>query len=343
MKKRGFRMQEAGCRIYDVLSRIPYPVSRIRHIASCILYFIFCCLVSGTMAQNSSYDVLVSMYIRAYSGVAVQEMNQFHIPASITLAQGIIESGAGQSKLAIEANNHFGIKCHKDWTGKTYHRTDDRVDECFRKYDQAEESFRDHSYFLSQRDRYKGLFMLPVTDYNAWAQGLQKAGYATNPQYALMLVRTIEQYQLYLYDKPDYTAETIPGVNPDFARYAWIATFIPSDIAVDGRNIYENNGLKCIVARPTDDLQALSVLLDVPVKRLMKYNDLNYPGSLEAGQVVYSESKKRKAAVGSHIVHKGETLYEISQRYGIKMKLLLKRNGMSAGIEPYPGQSLRLR
>ncbi|MCX5717302.1 MAG: glucosaminidase domain-containing protein [Nitrospirae bacterium] len=284
------------------------------------------------------------MYIRTYASIAVLEMNQYHIPTSITLAQGIFESGAGQSQLAKEANNHFGIKCHKDWTGKTFHRTDDSIDECFRKYDHAEESFRDHSYFLTQRDRYKGLFRLPITDYRAWAEGLQAAGYATNRQYAEKLIRTIEKYQLYLYDKPDYIAEaTVPASDPDFERYPWIARFSPAGFADDGRRIYENNGLKCIVARNTDSMSKLSTLLDIPVKRLMKYNDLKYPGSFEAGQVVYLEPKRRKASVEFHIVQKGETLYEISQCYGIKMKLLLKRSGMEEGIEPYPGQLLPLR
>ncbi|MCX6282754.1 MAG: glucosaminidase domain-containing protein [Bacteroidetes bacterium] len=350
MKKKGCRMQDAGYlisdigyRISDIATRIPYPVSRIPHPASCIFYLVLCFFATGSIAQTSSYDAVVGIYIKAYSPIAVLEMNQFHIPASITLAQGIIESGAGLSKLAAEANNHFGIKCHKDWTGKTYHRTDDHIDECFRKYDHPEESFRDHSVFLTQRDRYKGLFLLPVTDYRAWAEGLQKAGYATNPQYAERLVHTIEQYQLYLFDKPDYLPGTIAAANPDFTRYPWIATFTPAGFANDGRTIYKNNELKCIIARNTDTMSTLSDLLDVPAKRLMKYNDLKFPGSLEAGQVVYFEPKKRKASVDFHIVRAGETLYEISQRYGIKMKLLLKRSGMSSGIEPYPGQALPLR
>ena len=309
----------------------------------CILLLVPWFLAFGSLAQSSSYDAVIAIYVKTYSSVAVTEMNQFHIPASITLAQGIIESGAGLSKLAAEANNHFGIKCHKDWTGKTYHRTDDHIDECFRKYEHPEDSFRDHSVFLAGRDRYKGLFLLPVTDYHAWAQGLQKAGYATNPQYAERLIHTIEQYQLYLFDKPDYLPETIASANPDFARYRWVATFLAVGFAADGRIIYDNHGLKCVVARNTDTMSKLSALLDVSEKKLMKYNDMEFAGSPETGQVIYFKPKKRKASAALHVVKAGETLYEISQRYGIKMKLLLKRSGMSAGIEPCPGQALPLR
>ena len=309
---------------------------------SSLITVVFMFLVPAVHAQNSSWDILVGLYIRAYSHVAVQEMNQYHIPASITLAQGIIESSAGQSKMAREANNHFGIKCHEDWAGPTYYRTDDQANECFRKYSHPEESFRDHSYFLSQRDRYKSLFRLHLTDYRGWAEGLEAAGYATNTKYAEMLIRTIEQFQLYLYDNPDYVAE-VPFTDPDLARYKWIATFIPSGYAGDGRRIYINNELTCVVSNAADDLSKLSALLDIPKKRLMKYNDLKYPGSLEAGQVVYLEPKKRRASVKQHIVQNGETLYEISQHYGIKMKLLLKRSGMTEGMVPYPGQVLPLK
>ena len=304
-------------------------------------YFLF--LQPSAHAQNSAYDIQVGSYIRTYSAIAVDEMNRFRIPASITLAQGIIESRAGQSPLAKEANNHFGIKCHSDWAGPTFHQNDEHANECFRKYSHAEESFHDHSYFLTQRERYKGLFKLDISDYRGWAQGLETAGYATNKQYAEMLIRTIEQYQLYLYDKQGYVAKNSEDAGSDFARYAWISTFPGSGNAGDGRKIYENNSLKCIVARSTDNLSKLSDMLGITEKKLVKYNDLKYAGSLEPGQVVYMQPKKRKAAVHSHVVKAGETLYEISQRYGIKMKLLLKRSGMSEGMEPFPGQLLLLK
>ena len=251
---------------------------------------------------------------------------------------------AGQSKLAREANNHFGIKCHKDWKGKTFYQDDETRNECFRKYAHAEESFRDHSYFLTQRDRYKRLFSLSVTDYRGWAKGLEATGYATNNQYAEILIRTIEKYQLFLYDKPGYQAGgNLAGNTDDFTRYPWIATFKTSTVARDGRRIYENNQLQCVVARESDTPGKLSALLDIPVKRLMKYNDLNSEGAFEPGQLVYMEPKRRKSDVKTHLVVQGESLYEISQRYGIRMKFILKRSGMAAGMDPYPGQVLPLR
>jgi hypothetical protein len=353
-----FNLRSPASRILHPVSRILHPVScilhpasRILHPASCILhtgsfllFLLACCTGFHAPAQSSSYDLQVGLYINAYSNIAVEEMNQYHIPASITLAQGIIESAAGQSKMAREANNHFGIKCHKDWAGPTFYRSDDYANECFRKYSHPEESFRDHSYFLTQRDRYKSLFSLPVTDYRRWAEGLETAGYATNKQYAKMLIRTIEQYQLYLFDKQGYiTPDNTPALEPDFARYPWIATFIASGYTDDGRRIYENNGLKCVVSNSSDDLSKLSSLLGISEKRLMKFNDLKYPGALETGQIVYLQVKKRKSSVASHIVQNGESLYEISQRYGILMKLLLKRSGMKEGMDPYPGQVLPLK
>ena len=129
----------------------------------------------------------------------------YRIPASITLAQGIYESNAGKSRLATEANNHFGIKCHKEWTGKTFIQDDETKNECFRKYDNPEESFRDHSYFLTQRDRYKDLFKLDITDYKGWASGLKEAGYATNPQYPEKLINTIETFSLNKFDVADFS------------------------------------------------------------------------------------------------------------------------------------------
>ena len=344
MSSKGCGMRDAGYQISD----IRYQISDIRYQISDLGWRLlvagFWMLAVGARAQSSSYDVQVGLYIKAYSTIAVEEMNQYHVPASITLAQGIIESGAGQSRLAREANNHFGIKCHKDWAGKTFHQDDETRNECFRKYDHAEESFRDHSFFLTQRDRYKGLFRLQANNYRGWAEGLESAGYATNDQYAEMLIRTIENYQLYLYDRTGYIGETTIAANdPDFARYAWVAAFRASGYAGDGRRKYVNNKLECIVTKKSDNLATLSVLVDIPEKRLMKYNDLKYPGSLEAGQVVYLEPKRRRAAVKTHVADAKESLYEICQRYGIEMKMLLRRSGMAEGMNPFPGQVIPLR
>ncbi|MBC8510301.1 MAG: glucosaminidase domain-containing protein [Cryomorphaceae bacterium] len=140
-------------------------------------------------------------YISEYSSAAVDEMNRYSIPASITLAQGILESGNGESRLATEGNNHFGIKCHSNWNGKTIIEDDDEKGECFRKYDKVTDSYRDHSLFLTERGRYSFLFEYKKSDYKKWAKGLKKAGYATNPNYPTLLIDLIERYELYTYDK----------------------------------------------------------------------------------------------------------------------------------------------
>ena len=138
-------------------------------------------------------------YVKFYSNIAMDEMIQFGIPASITLAQGILESGAGKGRLAVQANNHFGIKCH-DWNGKKIYHDDDEEQECFRKYDNPEYSYRDHSLFLTNRGRYSFLFDLKKDDYKQWAKGLKKAGYATDPKYPQKLIDLIQRYQLYKFD-----------------------------------------------------------------------------------------------------------------------------------------------
>ncbi|WP_269685585.1 glucosaminidase domain-containing protein [Flavobacterium lacustre] len=143
---------------------------------------------------------LVNDYIFQFKGVAMSNMKNYGIPASIILAQGILESGAGRGRLAVNANNHFGIKCHKEWTGDSVKQDDDAEQECFRKYNDPSESFKDHAVFLSGRSRYAVLFELPKDDYKAWAKGLRAAGYATDPRYPEKLISYIERYNLYQYD-----------------------------------------------------------------------------------------------------------------------------------------------
>src|ERR1043165_257482 len=168
----------------------------------CQLLIAYCVLNAG-IACAQTYDELVEQYIAQYKAIAIEEMQRTHIPASITLAQGIIESSAGQSPLAVKANNHFGIKCHEDWNGKVFYYNDDRKHECFRKYKTAAESFKDHSDFLTSRNRYAVLFTYEPCDYSAWANGLKSCGYATNPQYANVLIKCIENYDLHQWDMND--------------------------------------------------------------------------------------------------------------------------------------------
>jgi len=302
-------------------------------------------LLTRVTAQPADQAALVRNYIEKYKDIAVKEMMVYRIPASITLAQGIHESNAGQSRLATQANNHFGIKCHKDWYGKTFYQDDDLPDECFRKYDSPLESFRDHSYFLTQRPRYKGLFDLDITDYKGWARGLKAAGYATNPKYAEILIATIERYSLMKYDVANFMTAFGDSLeeldNPD--RQAWLRKFMVVRKGAGGRNIFENNRLEMVIARKDDNVYLLARDFDIPVTALLKYNDLPFATALQPGQIVYLESKRRKGAASSHTLRQGENLYTVSQLYGIKLKMLLKRNDLTEGMEPRPGKVLMLR
>lgn len=311
------------------------------------LIFSFLLIVrSVTDAQGTTSPEVIHQYIDKYKDIAIREMMIYRIPASITLAQGIHESNAGRSRLAVEANNHFGIKCHKDWTGKTYTQDDEKKNECFRKYDDALDSYRDHSLFLSQRDRYKPLFSLPVTDYKAWAKGLKEAGYATNPKYPEILIRTIEEYRLYAYDSQNYTIDfRYPGItSTDSIRMAErINQFPLSGIGPNRRAVFMNNGLKLVLANPGDDMARIAQDLAIPAGRLLKYNDLKKGNSVVPGQIIYLEKKKNKSSEKYHVVAKGDNMYDISQMYGMKLKKLYGKNKMVPGTQPLPGKKLRLR
>ena len=208
-------------------------------------------------------------YIQTYKDIAMREMREHKIPASITLAQGILESGAGNSALAREAKNHFGIKCHKGWAGDTYMMDDDAKDECFRKYDNVEQSFRDHSEFLRTRGRYSALFELEITDYQGWAKGLKAAGYATNPKYAQLLIDRIELYDLAKYDQIALGLMNDDNQLPEIAEEDELLelAFSPSnragfelvDMTADKRFIYENNGVRFVYAKEGETPESLQV------------------------------------------------------------------------------------
>jgi len=297
------------------------------------------------IGQGSDYNTMVRNYINRFSDIAVKEMILYRIPASVTLAQGIIESNAGQSRLAVAANNHFGIKCHNDWFGKKYYQDDDVADECFRKYDNPEESFRDHSYILTQRNRYQALFNLDVDDYRGWAKGLKSAGYATNPQYAELLIKTIENYALYNFDSGNFQTafgDTLEE-SEDISRLALLSRFEIIGEGPNHRRLYMNNNLKLTITKKGDYIEAISRDFDIPVRRLIRYNDLPEQPVITQGQIIYLESKRRKSASKVHKVQAGENSYQISQLYGIKLHLLRQRNNLSRGTEPVPGTVLILR
>lgn len=286
------------------------------------LLCILCCLLVQGQVRNKQYEA----YIKKYRDIAVEEMRKYHIPASITLAQGLLESGAGQSTLARKSNNHFGIKCGSDWDGKSVRYDDDARNECFRAYKHPKQSYEDHSKFLASRSRYAFLFKLKITDYKGWAKGLKKAGYATDRRYAQRLIDIIELYDLHQYDTKKGLKWMKDNPNP--------------------HQPYIANGLVYIVVRPGDTWKSISKEFDVSRKKLRKYNDLYKGYVLQPGDILYLERKNRKADK-EHVVHvlrAGESMYSISQKYGIRLKNLYKRNKMEPDSPaPEVGTILRLR
>lgn len=282
----------------------------------------FAFLTLQGQSRNKQYED----YIKKYRDIAVEEMKRYHIPASITLAQGLLESGAGNGTLARKSNNHFGIKCGSDWRGKTVKHDDDARNECFRVYKDPKDSYRDHSKFLAGKQRYAFLFDLKITDYKGWARGLKKAGYATNPRYAHQLIDIIERYDLDKYDKKGGLKWMKENPNP---HEPFIA-----------------NGLLYIIARQGDTWKNLSKEFDISKRKLRKYNDLYKGYELQEGDILYLEKKNRKAPKGMyvHVLRNGESMYSISQKYGIRLKRLYKMNKMDFGdAAPKVGTILRIR
>jgi LysM repeat protein len=323
----------------------------LKHIFRILL---FVSLYSGSsivIAQPAGQKITYSQYIETYKDIAIRKMNEYRIPASITLAQGLLESGSGNSELAINANNHFGIKCHKEWSGMTYTMDDDEKNECFRKYASAEESYSDHSYFLTSRARYATLFELDVKDYKGWAYGLKSAGYATNPKYAEMLIRIIEENQLFLYDT-GFTGTIAGKKEPDkkqsqetkaISRQEKAGTFKFLEVAEGNRKLYLNNNVKLTYARPDDTPHSIARDLGIHAFQILQYNELGKNEQLLPGQVVYVEPKKKRASVRNHTFKAGESMREVSQLYGVKLKSLYRMNALQEGHEPEPGTILELQ
>ncbi|MCX7744289.1 MAG: glucosaminidase domain-containing protein [Flavobacteriales bacterium] len=278
-------------------------------------------------------------YIRMYKDAAIENMKLKKVPASITLAQGLLESGNGNSELAIKANNHFGIKCHAEWKGETYYKDDDKPNECFRKYKSVLDSYKDHADFLTSRDRYKGLFELEITDYKGWARGLKAAGYATNPNYAEQLINLIERYKLHEYDQPQQIVEKNKPYN---------STQLPNDIKSNQSGtgiIFFINGLRAIKVAKDQTKQGIATDFGLKVKHLEKYNELGTSDELYEGQLIFLEPKRNAAEPEKniHIVKEGETFYSIAHMYGMTVKALLQKNRKGLGSILTPGEKLYLR
>ena len=285
--------------------------------------------------QASAQSRLYQQYIERYRDIAIEQMLKWKVPASITLAQGLLESAAGQSSLATNGNNHFGIKCH-GWTGRTIYRDDDRRNECFRAYGSAYESFEDHSRFLATGQRYKGLFSLKTTDYKGWARGLKAAGYATNPRYAQSLIDIIENYNLSQYDRAKSYDSFIVG----HARDASSPSHPLHPIYIFNKNYY-------LYARQGDTFSSLADEIGISRRRLARYNERDKNDRLEPGEIIWLKKKQKKAPKEykkvPHVVQAGESMYSIAQKYGIRLESLYKLNHLSPEYNIQVGDQLKLR
>ena len=283
-------------------------------------------------AQPAEHKMSPAQYIDNFKDEAIKEMLMYKIPASITLAQGMLESGNGNSDLAVYANNHFGIKCHTDWNGPTFTKDDDTKDECFRKYPSVLDSYTDHSNFLKSRNRYAELFELKRTDYKGWAKGLKKTGYATDPRYSERLTELIERHKLYEFDQVD----ELPNITVSVSKPTLPETMEP-------REILRFRFIKYIIIKPGDTVYKIAHDTDKDLWQLYRFNDLAPEAKLIAGQKLYLQPKRNKAKEPVHTVKKGETMNSISQLHGIKLKKLYKKNRMKRSEEPKPGDALYMR
>ena len=318
------------------------------------ILFAFLLFPAAAWAQS-----VQEQYIQTYSQIAVEEMLRSGVPASITLAQGLLESGSGQSRLATEGNNHFGIKCHKGWTGRSMKHDDDARNECFRVYDSPEQSFRDHSDFLRYRDRYKFLFDLERTDYQGWAYGLKQAGYATDPKYAGKLIKYIEDYNLARFDlvsveeeaalpeAPHKIEEPVPVSSARSAAPGEDPVLPNEDFHFPlTRALFSLNGVPFVYAMEEESYSSLAKYYHLFKWEILRYNDESKDRVLDAGTIVYLQSKKNQAPEGldMYIVSEdGEDFHAICQRFGVKEKAILKLNGFEAPVQLQEGDEIKLR
>lgn len=310
-----------------------------------LIYIIIALSALPSLAQKNTTFI---NYIDTYKEMAIDQMRRHNIPASITLAQGILESAAGQSYLAKNANNHFGIKVGGTWTGPWVLKDDETCNEKFRKYESPEESYEDHSLFL-HKSRYANLFTLPITDYKGWAKGLKAAGYATNPQYPQLLIKLIEDYDLTQYDY--YTASNAydwafaedddhnPGYTPANITTGQMRTITHSPRL--------NNGVAYVIARSDDNYETIAYEYNLDPLKLREYNEVTVNHSLRDGDIVYLAKKKKHAGASVrgkyHRVTAGDSMHSISQRYGVKFKKLYSWNKLPALYTPQSGDLILLK
>lgn len=330
------------------------------------ILLLFLCFTSSSILALDDDKLTRSEYIDMWKEEAIYQMVLHKIPASITLAQGILESGDGNSELARKANNHFGIKCHSDWKGKRVYHDDDKKGECFRHYKDAHSSFEDHSEFLLKK-RYESLFTLKITDYKGWAKGLKACGYATSSKYAGLLIKIIEENDLTRFDKIGQN-HIKKGTTPERSRYLEEEEVIAQkeekkpkkengrknkggdngkldDVSlVAGRAVkLSDNRIKYVIVKSGDNFEKLAEELDMMPWQLWKYNDLDKNAVLQEGSLLYLQPKRRNAKTSYHTVSEGESLWDISHRYGVKIKQICKYNDISPNYTPKAGERLALR
>lgn len=299
----------------------------------CIYLFLTLSVWCSECFAQGRTDVYTA-YIEQYSDLAVKHREKYGIPASITLAQGLLESAAGTSELAKKANNHFGIKCGGAWTGKSVKHKAERGKECFRKYDNAEQSYEDHARFL-KRKRYEPLYKYKVTDYKNWAKTLRKCGYATDSKYPEKLIKIIERYELYRFDEGK-ERETVDKEKEET---------VGQERDINSHVVHRRGRLNFVRTREGDTYAAIAQEFGLKKKKLMEFNDVKGGNPLKTGTIVYLQKKDKKNSGKEkyHVVKEGETLYSISQEWGIRLKSLLKMNRMKAGDIINPGDTLRIK
>ena len=326
-----------------------------------LLFIILTALLSSLAYGQGSEKVL--NYIATFKEVAMEEMQRTGVPAAITLAQGIHETGAGTSQLVISSNNHFGIKCKSDWKGEKVYHDDDARGECFRKYDNPFDSYRDHSDFLKNRPYYTALFELDPTDYKAWAHGLKKAGYATNPKYASILIQLIEKYNLQDYtmialgrNKPDATENGVvwasntkekeigsAPINQEGVREVELRPVVKKTSAVFPEGKFRINETTVIFVKKGTSFLKLAEEHNISLSRLFDFNDMKAADIAEADGLIFLQRKRRSGASEFHLVAEGETVHDIAQIEGVRLESLLENNLLKEGMEPAAGEKLYLQ
>lgn len=293
-----------------------------------IFYLIF---LSSFFSQSLFAQVSISRsdYIDRYRKLAIREMHRSGIPASITLAQGILESGNGSSRLAKNGNNHFGIKCHENWEGKTIYADDDLLDECFRSYSNPRRSFRDHSLFLASRIRYDHLFVLDPRDYKSWALGLQSAGYATSNEYADRLINIIENENLYNFDR------VIKRLKSKGKKY-------------HNRLMLSPNGQCYVIHKEDESIESFALENGLSLESLLRFNDLTFSSQIKAGERIYIQKKgksfsRKLREFSTHRLGNDQNAHFVSQLYSIQLKVLYRLNNWSVGYQPKKGELIKLK